>query len=164
MIRELYKQFASNIEKGIFHENKIQSFDSQRIYQQWSLRPWWQFELTKQLEILDSLYGNWYRIYLPDPDESERNQEWIPPDEYYHQNNCLNDLNIHSKKTFINWNNLYKIERDYIYQGLVLFSFNQAFSILDENREVLDFQSDFLIRHEIIRQNEVLIFCTTKLL
>lgn len=156
-IRELYKQFASNIEKEILHENKIHSFDSQKIYQQWSLRPWWQFELTKQLEILDSLYGNWYRLYLPDPDESERNQEWIPPDEYYHQNNCLNDLNIKSKKTIIHWNNLYKIERDYIYQGLVLFSFNQAFSILDENREILDFLSDFLIRHEIIRQNEVLI-------
>ena len=42
--------------------------------------------------MVDPAYDDWYRIYLPDPEESERNEEWIPPDEYYHTNDSLFNL------------------------------------------------------------------------
>ena len=55
----------------------------------------------------------------------------------------------------VTWNDLYKLDRDYIYQALILTCFNKAFSLLDENRELLDYFADYLMRHETIRQDEI---------
>ena len=56
----------------------------------------------------------------------------------------------------LTWNDLYKNDRDYIYHALVLASFNKAFSVLDENREIFDYLADYLLRFEILRQHEIL--------
>jgi ATP-dependent Zn protease len=203
--------------------------------QNWLVRPWWQNQIAKQTEFLDRYYRNWYRIYLPDPEQSELNEEWVPPDKYFHKTDSLKNLSnpstssgtpssdwlsqaqtltsdspsqaqtqksleehnmvspvdkvktefLQEQKQFqnlakpvdqekknrtqnkiglmalkltnpsINWNDLYKIDRDYVYHGLVLNCFNKAFCILNDNREILDYFADYLMRNKILREYEV---------
>ena len=42
-----------------------------------------------------------------------------------------------------------------LYHSLILACFNKSMSILDQNREVLDFFASYLIQKEIIRENKV---------
>nr|ACQ90758.1 cell division protein [Neglectella solitaria] len=143
--------FQEEIEDEIAIE-KIAKIARIEQTQQRAFGPWWQIQITKQTSEIASFFADWYRLYLPDPEESLLNLEWIPPDEYYHSNDFLKKISKDSKTTF---NDLYKIERDFIYQGLILNSFNNAFCFLEENREFLDYFSDLLIRYEIIRQNQI---------
>ena len=121
----------------------------------WFLRPWWQTRIMLQTRMVDPAHISWYRIYLANPEERERNEEWIPPDEYYHTNNNLLDLGASSTKSIIDFNDLYAIDRDYIYHSLVLTCFNTAFSILDKNRELVDYFASYLMRNEILREHEI---------
>nr|YP_009105472.1 cell division protein [Parietochloris pseudoalveolaris]AIT94099.1 cell division protein [Parietochloris pseudoalveolaris] len=132
--------------------------------QNWLVRPWWQNELAKQTEFLNRFYKIWYRIYLPDPEQSELNEEWVPPDKYFHKTDSLKVVSkaspstkaSSSRKSFsATWNDLYKFDRDYIYHGLILNCFNKAFCILNDNREILDYFADYLIRNEILREYEI---------
>jgi hypothetical protein len=186
-IFEFFKQIASENETEISSETN--SSAGQQYFQKWVIRPWWQAQIIKQTGILDPAYDDWYRIYLPDPEETERNEEWVAPDEYYHNNQSLSNLNridsqkvsllgqelsssqqngkLHKKNSrdslpskmistcSLNWNDLYELNRDYIYHSLVLTCFNKAFCILDQNRELLDFFAAYLTRYEIIRQHEI---------
>ena len=219
---------ASNISETSMRDGREKVCRSN--FQEWSIRPWWQNQITKETGILNMFYGDWYRIYLPDPQERGGNEEWVVPDEYYHNTQNLKNLlpffgrkqsnqgnfnetfvrnskkqkkitfssNIafgdlilsdqkscfflqtHSQKkrkkqknlvfendqtqkslyVDITWNDLYKIDRDYIYQALILSCFNKAFSLLDDNRELLDYLADYLMRFERLRQHKIEeIFC-----
>ena len=295
---ELFQQLTEDVQNRISASNISESTDAKQSegrdkhsrynFQEWSIRPWWQNEITEQTGNLNMFYDDWYRIYLPDPEESERNDEWVTPDEYYHntQNlknllpkssyrknsyllptfknltnpkipglskpksslpysnpaargkyqekqgrasgmrslvahrgfiselnnnkikidqataaklNILKDLsktsafNSHvkdknnrsknKKKLFegpdknavfvsreflfknrqiknklnfdVTWNDLYKLDRDYIYHALILTCFNKAFYLLDENRELLDYLADYLMRFETLRQHKI---------
>ena len=171
-IFDLFKQIAYENELGINNEIKSSSF--QGHFQQWVIRPWWQTQVINETGILNPAYDDWYRIYLPNSEENERNEEWVPPDQYYHNNDSLTNLVLNAKflqpknqvvpsrkdsktpTSSINLNDLYEIDRDYIYHSLVLTCFNKAFSILDQNRELLDYISSYLMRYEIIRQDEII--------
>ena len=303
---ELFQQLTEDVQNRISASNISESTDAKQSegrdkhsrynFQEWSIRPWWQNEITEQTGNLNMFYDDWYRIYLSDPEESERNDEWVAPEEYYHntQNlknllpkysyrknsyllptfknltnpkipglskpksslpysnpaargkyqekqgllkssilksgmllkpsvltslkahrgfiselnnnkrkidqataaklNILKDLpktsafNSHVKdknnrsknknKPFafegprreflfknrqiknklnfdVTWNDLYKLDRDYIYHALILTCFNKAFSLLDENRELLDYLADYLMRFETLRQHKI---------
>lgn len=121
-------------------------------YQQRGFGPWWQIQVSKQTSEMESFFADWYRLYLPDPEENILNLEWLPPDEYYHTNNSLKTI---SEKSNVSFNELYRIERDYIFHGLLLNSFNFAFDFVEEQREFLDYFSDYLLRFEILRENEI---------
>nr|YP_010732233.1 cell division protein [Watanabea sichuanensis]WDY13147.1 cell division protein [Watanabea sichuanensis] len=69
---------------------------------------------------------------------------------------CIS-LQAQSGKT---WNDLYWLERDYSYHNLVTTSFYTAFLLLDENRELLDFLADHLIRFQKLRKHEILRICS----
>ena len=241
---------ASNISESnvLLNSSSLIGRDKHSRYnfQELSVRPWWQNQITKQtgaspykndvfVRNLNMFYDDWYRIYLPDPEESERNEEWVTPDEYYHNTQNLKNLlpiasfhffnkknkcNSYLLPTFknltnprflagfispldekslkeknnvrkdknkvaslykggsrhdvfvkdlifkngqtknklyfdITWNDLYKLDRDYIYHALILTSFNQAFSLLDDNRELLDYLADYLMRFETLRQQKI---------
>ena len=154
---ELIKQLAINTENELAQRTRSTGFT--RNFQKWSIRPWWQTQITQRIGLLNPTYDDWYRIYLPDPEESERNDEWIAPDEYYHDNNNLSNLKLSSSRTFnfssMDWNELYASNRDYIYHGLLLRCFNTAFKILDQNRELLDYFAFYLMQNEIIREHEI---------
>ena len=231
---------ASNISESTDAKQRIQRRDTVRDkhsrynFQEWSIRPWWQNKITEQTGNLNMFYDDWYRIYLPDPEESERNEEWVTPDKYYHNTQNLKNLlpksssyplkNSYLLPTFKNlinlkmvggtlsptinlrtlakrkthgvpllwcpdttskgikaaykndqyaslksslrdtknnlnfdltWNDLYKLDRDYIYHALILTCFNNAFCLLDENRELLDYLTDYLMRFETLRQHKI---------
>lgn len=55
----------------------------------------------------------------------------------------------------VSWHELYQIDTDYISHTLIYSSFNQAFCLLDENREVLDYLVDYLLRFEVVRQEKI---------
>lgn len=121
-------------------------------YQQRGFGPWWQIQVAKQTGEIESFFAEWYRLYISDPEENILNLEWLPPDEYYHTNDSLKNI---SNKSTISFNELYKIERDYVFHGLLLNSFNFAFDFVEEKREFLDYFSDYLLRFEILRENEI---------
>ena len=150
---DLFNDLAIETETAVI--KKTRSSGLKRDFQKWSIRPWWQTQITQQIGVLDPAYDDWYRIYLPDPEENERNEEWIPPDEYYHNNNQLSDLALNSNNCSINWNDLYVHDRDYISHGLLLTCFNTAFTILDKNRELLDYLAAYLMRNDILREHEM---------
>ena len=157
-------------------------------YQNRYLGARWQIQILRHFEILNLIYDDWYRIYLPDSYQNKRNLEWVPPDKYFHgNNNSKNLVNTQSgvvakqlqlegnlkkereckifsnkwpeggngEKLGLTWNTIYSLNRDYFYHSLCLASFNKAFLILDRNREIVDYFASYLIRHGIVRQNEI---------
>jgi SpoVK/Ycf46/Vps4 family AAA+-type ATPase len=56
---------------------------SQEKNQEFFIPTWWQLEVTKNYDVADLSFGEWYRIFLSDPEEGERNEEWVAPDEHY---------------------------------------------------------------------------------
>lgn len=69
--------------------------------------------------------------------------------------NLQNFISNLDKKYSITWNQLYKIEEDYLFHSLIMISFNTTFSLLDERRELLDLISEKLLRHGLIRDFEL---------
>ena len=164
---ERFQQLTEQIENphlsiknsfGQESHNKLTSIKTEN--QKKFLGPWWQSQVAQELEILNPSYAEWYRLYLPDPEESEFNEEWLPSDEFYHNNSWLMDFLSPNQKNFTNWNDFYEIERDYIFHGLILNCFNKALNLLENQREVLDFLAQSLLNHEILRQNELKVIFT----
>nr|YP_009106587.1 cell division protein [Dicloster acuatus]AIT95401.1 cell division protein [Dicloster acuatus] len=114
--------------------------------------PFWQLLISQEFEFVEHNCANWYRLYLPNPEETKFNIEWVPPDEYYH-GNLLNK--ILTKKTLRTWNDLHHIIRDYQVHAFVLQSFNKALSLLDENREYLDKIASELLNRQVLREAEI---------
>lgn len=110
----------------------------------------WQAQVSSEFEFSTRLFTDWYRIYLPDPQQIERNLEWIPPDKYYQNNMYLNNNNESQ-----NWNSELKNSKTYLLNSLVLQSYNTALQLLNNNREILDFLVFKLLKDEIIRKPEL---------
>ena len=113
---------------------------------------WWQLSISQELEFVERNFADWYRLYLPNPEQTELNIEWSPPDEFYHGN--LLNKQVY-KTSSITWNNLHNILRDYQVHAFVLQSFNKALFLLDENREYLDKLVFELVKKEVLRQPEI---------
>lgn len=109
-----------------------------------------QYEVSNEFEITTRSFSNWYRLYLPDPKQIERNLEWIPPDEYFHGNNLTKPLS-----NTISWNELGLIQLDYKCHSLILQSFNYALGLLDNHRPILDTLAYELLHREILREPEI---------
>nr|YP_010704284.1 putative plastid division protein [Micractinium simplicissimum]WCO87790.1 putative plastid division protein [Micractinium simplicissimum] len=60
--------------------------------------PWWQQQVSSELEFVEKNFTNWSRLYLSNPEQSERNPEWFPSDEFYHTSSGLKNV----KKAFAN--------------------------------------------------------------
>ena len=183
---DLFKHLAEERE----YEGKRQTLSSQR-FQQWSLPAWWQTQAVAETVIVEPGYSEWYRLHIPDPEETERNIDWIPPEDHHHSEASNRLKNLSNKRidgaesgrrphqtsscstqslgrekeaaaprsiknrTAITWNDLYLVNRDYIYHGLVNACFHKAFSLLENKRELLDCFVDHLLRYGSLRQHEV---------
>lgn len=156
---ELLNVFNNQVEDELEVE-QIAKLSRINGYQQKGFGPWWQIQVSKQTSEIEYFFADWYRIYLPDPEESILNLEWLPPDEFYHNNQSLKKVSTTSVPSF---NDLYKIERDYISHGLILNAFNKSFSILENKREFLDYFADYLLRYDILRQDQILFICRKKI-
>ena len=114
-----------------------------------------QYEITKIFGHIEE--NNWYQVYLPPLVKDEQNKEWVPLDQYYFGRENLIELvwNTYKNKS-INWSDIYRLDYHLTYQGLVLYHFNKALSLLDENRELLDVFANLLISFRTIRRHEIL--------
>lgn len=148
---EVLVPFKTQIEDEIEIE-QIAKLVRNTGYEPRGFGPWWQIQISKQISEIDSFFANWYRLYLPDPEERLLNLEWIPPEQFYHTNESLKQM---SQKSDSSINDLYKIERDYIFHGLLLNAFNKAFSDLENMREFLDYFADYLTRYEVLREDQI---------
>ena len=81
----------------------------------------WQYQISNEFEISTRAFSDWYRLYLPDPQQTERNLEWTPPDEFYHGNDLSEKLTESAT-----WNQISNIQIDYETHSLILQSFNKA--------------------------------------
>jgi hypothetical protein len=118
-------------------------------------------------ELGEIHFGDWYRIYLSDPEQGERNEEWVETDKIYSSLETLKNLVFKSFQSFQTKKNLSEpvglatqkdiqiFIQDYIYQGLALNGFNQSHNLLNKNRELLDFTVDLSIRYQKIRSYEI---------
>lgn len=135
------------------YEIEIDSIEKQqskyRSFQQWSIKPWWQIQVTKENDYFDSSSANWYRIYMYDPEENESNEEWAPPDQYYHNNQT------YLLSRTIPFDDIARNNRDLMYQSILQKSFNNAFEMLNLNREFLDFFVQSVIEKEILREDDI---------
>ena len=61
----------------------------------------------------------------------------------------------HIGSNYLNWNELHRLDRDYVSHGLIFNCFNKAFSGLENNREALDYFADYLLRFEVLRQEDL---------
>lgn len=110
----------------------------------------WQSQIANEFEFSTRIFTEWYRLYLPDPQQLEQNLEWIPPDEYHLNNSVLSPLT-----SFINWNEISEITSNYQSSSLILQSYNTALRLLDFNREFLDIFVCKLLKDEILRKPEI---------
>ena len=110
----------------------------------------WQYQISNEFEISTRAFSDWYRLYLPDPQQTERNLEWTPPDEFYHGNDFSEKLT-----ESVTWNQISSIQIDYQTHSLILQSFNKALLLLDQNREILDKLAYELLKSEILREPEI---------
>ena len=121
----------------------------------WVSNLYQQYELTKIFGHIEE--NNWYQIYLPPLVKDEQNKEWVPLDQYYFGRENLIELVWNtSKNKSINWNEISHLDSDFTYQGLVLYHFNKALSLLDQNRELLDLFANLLLSFQTIRRHEIL--------
>jgi SpoVK/Ycf46/Vps4 family AAA+-type ATPase/uncharacterized protein with FMN-binding domain len=125
-------------------------------YQQRFAPSWWQLQTMAEESLVEPNNSNWYRLHLPDPEETERNIDWVSPDDHYHSVNgkLFKDIGTNTFSS-LTWNDLYLINRDYIYQALISSCFHKAITLLDKKRELLDLFADQLIRHNLLREYEI---------
>jgi SpoVK/Ycf46/Vps4 family AAA+-type ATPase len=60
--------------------------------QEFLIPSWWQLQVANYYDSGDLAFSEWYRIFLADPEESDRNEEWISPDDYFNSSELLQDM------------------------------------------------------------------------
>lgn len=150
---EFFKELSYSMEFSphLLYSNEI-DVPTHALSQNFFSTAWWQFTVAQEFESVERHFSDWYRLYLPNPEEKEKNIEWTPPDEFYHRNLLNKKL---TKNSFVSWNELHKIARDYQVHSFVLESFNKALCLIDENREFLDRVVFELVKTEVLREPEI---------
>jgi SpoVK/Ycf46/Vps4 family AAA+-type ATPase len=169
-----------HLEKTIEDETRLARRTS-FVYQHRFAPAWWETQTMTEESLVEPSDSDWYRLYIPDPEETERNIDWVAPDDCYHATsaNLLRNTSrmgipshlvkkipylrirelfatkANSTGSAITWNDFYLINRDYIYQALVSSCLHKAINLLDTKRELLDLFADQLVRYNLLRQHEI---------
>jgi ATP-dependent Zn protease len=98
---DLYQEFLKNIQIPPMRQALEAQSSSLRLSQEkqtglvksssqiyYSI-PWWQQEVSNELELMQKNFANGSRFYLSNSEQNERNPEWLPPDEFYHNSSSL---------------------------------------------------------------------------
>ena len=141
--------------RRLAEEQQVEGEDNRSGPQNHSFSAWWQSQVTKEVELVQPSFSQWYRFYLPDPAESERNDEWLPPDENYHLPSAFQNIAISERKAFLIWNEFDRLHREYMLHGFITTCLNEAFFILEERRELFDYFADHLIRFHLLRRHTI---------
>ncbi len=169
-----------HLEKAIEDETRLARRTS-FMYQHRFAPAWWQTQTMTEESLVEPNDSDWYRLYIPDPEETERNIDWVAPDDHYHaiSANLLKNTsrrgipshfvkrthNLRIQELFggksystgsaVTWNDFYLINRDYIYQALVSSCLHKAINLLDKRRELLDLFAHQLLQYNLLRQHEI---------
>jgi hypothetical protein len=144
--REFYKRLAE--------EQQLEGEDTRSGPQNHFVSAWWQSQVTKEVELVQLSFSRWSRIYLPDPAESARNEEWIPRRELSFSSAFQNRA-ISTGKASLPLTEFDRLDREYIVHGFVTTCLNEAFFILEGRRELFDYFADHLIRFHLLRRHTI---------
>ena len=101
--------------------------------------PWWQQEISDELEFKLKNSGNGSRLYLYNPERTQRNPEWFPPDEFYHGSSGLKTV----KTAFTNIQRVRKQkQKSTVHQKLVLNEDNLIENRLNEEKQTIKLQKE----------------------
>ena len=137
---------------AIFEEKSVEIKEKNRLIaggQRKSYPTWWVKQIMEEESFFDRVFMKWYRIYLPEPGEDERNIEWCPPEEHYIAADIKGVLSI------LYWEKVLTLMYDHLHHSLLLNSINVAYSLLNNRRELLDYLVDFVLRHEKVRKPQI---------
>lgn len=149
-LKVLFEDFMSRMDRQSY--DRKEELESPQDLERWGYLPWWQREVAEQVGTLDKGYAEWYRIRVYDPKRIKWNLEIPPSDKHYHENDRARSL---STQSTVDLNQAYEIDRDYVYHSLIMNCFNRAFRLVDKHRELVDIFADYLVRNEILRQDEI---------
>jgi ATP-dependent Zn protease len=164
----LFKKFLQDIEEAPTEKKWAQkrpggekfkkpgTFELQIPQEKLFTTPWWQKEVSEELQYNLPTFSQWYRLYLPIKQEIVTNLLWIPPDQHFQQKSRLATL----RNSRIRWNQLPSIHREYQVHSLMLDCYNEALQLLDQNRELLDKLAYELIQREILRLPDIESLCS----
>lgn len=113
---------------------------------------WWQMKLHDKY-LLGEIQ-KWFDLWLDDPEEWRFNVHWVPPDKTFHRNVGLEKLSA-----VINMPEFSALVRDYQMHSIFMESFNLAFVVLNEYRELLDHLAYILTSDEILREYTIYEIC-----
>lgn len=109
---------------------------------------WWHLKLYQK--YLNGEIQKWTAIYVPNPEEWKFNPYWVGPDRTFHQNTIAANIGKFEKLK-----HMAMLTRDYKMHSIVMESFNLAFLIVTEYRELLDQLAYELLHNEILREHTI---------
>nr|AOC61580.1 cell division protein [Gloeotilopsis planctonica] len=132
-------------------------------------QPWWQFETFNLLASSNLKYAHWYRLLIAQEHQTFRNIEWVGSDNFFHiqPNNfslVSNQTSVFEEKGFalnysdflkLNWNQVQLFNSTFQISYFLFESFNKVFSLLETNRELVDFLAYDLLCNEKKRPFEI---------
>jgi ATP-dependent Zn protease len=149
---QFFTDLVSKIETNLSEESQqfvhrpdLSETESRQQAQSFFETSIWQAQIASEFEYSTRIFSDWYRLYLPDPQQIDRNLEWVPPDEFYHTNLLLNPFS-----TGINWNSPMQISQNYQTNSFILQSFNKALSLLNINGQLLDLLVVKLLKDKVL--------------
>ena len=121
--------------------------------QKWSYKVWHLKEVMEMNEWFDRCsWMEWYRFLLPEKEENELNKEWVPSDLWYYQHNIRKGR---IARCSVLWYQVIRIAAEHLYHSLLIEGINVGFSILNTNRELLDYFVDFALRNGRVRNPQI---------
>lgn len=153
-VLDFLKEMSNFLDQELTTEFRLPEFPF--TYESLFQRARWKVDMTSELTSVEIDPDVWTRFHLPDPQETERNAEWIPPEQHHSElPTSLVDSTDSKKFNSTEFDKLLDVERDRFLQALLLLSFNKAFEFLDENRERLDALALALLQKKFLRDDEI---------
>jgi ATP-dependent 26S proteasome regulatory subunit len=117
--------------------------------QKWGEKASWQNKFIFDKNFSKPIAPDWFRICLLNPDETEFNEEWLPPDQYFHTDETFFLTKNHDLVS------LTEIKRDNYCQFVFRNALRKAFNLLVESSEFLDFFVLQLIRNNHLELEQI---------
>lgn len=117
--------------------------------QKWGEKASWQNKFIFEKSFSKPTAPDWFRICLLNPDETEFNEEWLPPDQYFHTDETFFLTKNHHLVS------LTEIKRDNYCQFVFRNALRKAFNLLVESSEFLDFFVLQLIRNNHLELEQI---------
>ena len=163
IITEKYHQIQPNFNSNEFDMNELRLLEAvaeelnfeihkqnqiQTLSQKWGMRAWWQKYLQQQFHFTEHGILEWYRLYLSDPEETEQNIEWVPPDSFF-------TSTPEQLSPLCTWNTWLLYTQHYLYKSLIINAINRGLHTSRHSTELIDLLIDRTCRHFKIEDPQI---------